>query len=80
MKDIYGFEGKVSKKVLNYYNIYSNLKNISNISGSYYNFNNFEIVTLGYICLPLEYYINELCIGLGFNTQWRMERSVWKLG
>ena len=79
MKDIYGFEEKVSKKVLNYYNIYSNLKNVSNISGSYYNFNNFEIVSLGYICLPLEYYINELCIGLSLthNGEWNVQFGNW---
>ena len=79
MKDIYGNEERVSRRVLNYYNIYSNLKLVENTNGEYFNFNNFELVCLAYINLPLEYYINELCIGLNIthNGEWNLQFGNW---
>lgn len=79
MKDIYGNEERVSRRVLNYYNIYSKLKSVDNTNGAYFNFNNFELVCLAYINLPLEYYINELCIGLNIthNGEWNLQFGNW---
>lgn len=80
MKDIYGNEERVSRKVINYYKIYNILEKMKyDENTNYLNFNNFEIICLAYINIPSECYINKLCIGLNitYSGEYNIQYGNW---